>query len=89
MQSNDKFWFTLATPISDWFEHGDYKADFILKDTNLVDDFKQIQDYFCSQSSPIHLPNKSPSYKKYYNKTTKAIVAEIFKKDIDRFGYKF
>jgi hypothetical protein len=87
MKPVDNFWFTLATPMCDWFEANGHKADFILKDTNLVNDFKEIQDYFCSDI--ILTIAKAPAYRKSYTKETRSIVAEVFKKDIEQFDYKF
>ena len=92
MQPIDKFWFTLATPISDWFDYtveGELKTvDVILKDNTFTKDFEIFQHYFYTKT-PLDLPKKLPSYKKFYNKQTKNIVATVFKKDIDRFDYKF
>jgi hypothetical protein len=92
MQPTDEFWFTLATPMSKWFDYtedGKEKTvDYILKDNTFIEDFKKIQDYFCTDI-PLDLPKKLPSYKKFYNKQTKEIVATVFKEDIDRFNYKF
>jgi hypothetical protein len=88
----NKYWFTLATPMSKWFDYtvdGKVKTvDYILKDNNLAEDFRELQDYFCTDI-PLNPPKKLPSYKKFYNKQTKEIVATIFKEDIDRFNYKF
>ena len=92
MQPIDKFWFTLATPMSDWFDYtveGELKTvDVILKDNTFTKDFEIFQHYFYTKT-PLDLPKKLPSYKKFYNKQTKNIVATVFKKDIDRFDYKF
>jgi hypothetical protein len=92
MQPTDKFWFTLATPMCRWFDYvqdGESKTvDYILKDNTIAEDFQTLQDYFCTKT-PLDLPKKLPSYKKFYNKQTKAIVADVFKEDIERFGYKF
>lgn len=92
MQTTDKYWFTLAQPMSKWFDYvqdGELKTvDYILKDNSITEDFQTLQDYFCS-NTPLDLPKKLPSYKKFYNKQTKAIVADVFKEDIERFDYKF
>jgi len=92
MQPIDKFWFTLATPMSDWFNYtvdGELKTvDVILKDNTFTKDFEIFQHYFCTKT-PLDLPKKLSSYKKFYNKQTKNIVATVFKEDIDRFDYKF
>lgn len=92
MQPTDKFWFTLATPMCKWFDYvedGELKTvNYILKDNTLTEDFQALQDYFCTNTM-LDLPKKLPSYKKFYNKQTKNIVATVFKEDIDRFDYKF
>jgi hypothetical protein len=92
MQPTDKFWFTLATPMCKWFDYaqdGELKTvNYILKDNTIAEDFQTLQDYFCTKT-PLDLPKKLPSYKKFYNKQTKDIVAAVFKEDIDRFDYKF
>jgi len=92
MQPTDKFWFTLATPMCKWFDYaqdGELKTvNYILKDNTIAEDFQTLQDYFCTKT-PLDLPKKLPSYKKFYNKQTKNIVAAVFKEDIDRFNYKF
>lgn len=92
MQPTDKYWFTLATPMSKWFDYVEddesKTVDYVLKDNTITEDFQTLQNYFCS-STPLDLPKKLPSYKKFYNKQTKEIVAAIFKEDIDRFNYKF
>ena len=92
MQPTDNYWFTLATPMSKWFDYteegGSKTVDYILKDNTITEDFQTLQDYFCTDT-PLDLPKKLPSYKKFYNKQTKAIVADMFKEDIERFDYKF
>lgn len=92
MEPTGNFWFTLATPMSRWFDYtedGEEKTvDYILKDNTITEDFQKLQDYFCAKT-PLNLPKKLPSYKKFYNKQTKEIVATVFKEDIDRFNYKF
>jgi hypothetical protein len=75
-----------------WFNYtqdGELKTvDYILRDRTLTEDFQTLQDYFCTDIT-LEMPKKLPSYKKFYNKKTKEIVATIFKEDIDRFDYKF
>jgi len=86
------YWFTFATPTTRWVEYQQVDktetADIILKAEQLEKDFKTVQDYFCSDV-PLLVPKKLPGYKRFYNNTTRAIVGEIFKEDIERFGYKF
>lgn len=86
------FWFSITTPISKWIDYevgGKIKTvDYILKDTTFEKDFEKIQEYFCSDM-PLVIPEKLPNYKQFYNKKTKDIIANLFKEDIDRFGYEF
>ena len=88
----DDFWFSITTPICKWIDYeiaGEIKtADYIIKDKTFEEDFKKIQEYFCSDV-PLDMPKKLPSYKRFYTKKTKDIVADLFKEDIDRFGYEF
>lgn len=87
------FWFTLTTPMSKWF---DYKndvgeivtVDYLIKDITLEQDFKGIQDYFRSDV-PLNLEDDISNYQQYYTDETRDIVADIFKEDINRFGYEF
>ena len=86
------FWFNITTPMSRWIVYEtDAKlrtVDYILKDTTFEKDSQKLQDYFCSDT-PLDLCEKLPCYKEFYNKKNRDIVADIFKEDIDRFGYKF
>tara|TARA_B110000503_G_C7166127_1_gene421958 strand:- start:455 stop:1078 length:624 start_codon:yes stop_codon:yes gene_type:complete len=90
--SAGNFWFTLTTPMCKWFDYavdGESKTvDYILKDTSLESDFQLLQDYF-SSNVPLDTPKKLPSYKRFYNKKTREIVAALFKEDIERFNYEF
>lgn len=83
---------TISTPMCKWFDYevnGEQKTvDYILRDYAIEEDFKLLQEYFCSDT-PLVLPKKLPSYKRYYNTETKEIVAKLFKEDIERFNYKF
>lgn len=86
------FWFTLTTPMCKWLDYevdGEIKTvDYVLKDNSLVSDFVPLQEYFCSDV-PLTIAEKLPSYKRFYNKKTKEIVATLFKEDIERFDYEF
>lgn len=88
----EPFWFALGTPVSDWIQYtkdGCLKeVDYILRDSHLAEDFKVIQDYFCTDRAFI-LPEALSEYSKHYDETTKTIIAELFKKDIEKFGYTF
>lgn len=62
----------------------------ILRTENLKEDFKQIQDI---ANVHVELPHYNISvkvdYKEYYNDTTKQIVEDLYKEDLDFFNYNF
>lgn len=92
MQSVEPYKFTLATPMSRWYSYQNNSevrtVDYLLKAEALTEDFKILQEYFCC-SEPLAIIDPLLEYKKTYNKKTQAIVAEVFKEDIEQFGYKF
>jgi hypothetical protein len=91
MTSSNLYWFDITTPLVDWLEYDvdgvTKQVDFIIRDTDMSEDFKPIQEYFM-----IDIPLASIElidYKKAYAKETKDIVSKIFAEDIKRFKYKF
>jgi hypothetical protein len=62
----------------------------LLRFENLEKDFKIIQD-ICQCYQPLGMINKTnhAHYRTYYNEETRQVVAEIFKEDIEAFGYEF
>ena len=77
----------------DWLTNpnGKILVDFIGKFENLESDY----DYICEKLNikDHKLPHKNKSkrknYREYYNDSTKQIIADWYKKDIDYFNYKF
>ena len=70
--------------------HGNQLVDFVGRFENLSEDFATV----CSKvgvdaSLPHENASKHDGYKKYYNDTTAALIADAFKEDIDAFGYEF
>lgn len=88
----ENFWFSFKTPMFRWFEYeenGETKTvEFLFKDETLEQDFKRIQDYFHSDV-PLNLEQKLSNYQQYYTDETRKIIEDIFKEDIDKFGYTF
>lgn len=80
--------FTPATPQCYWTEYDGKQVDYILKSETLVEDFKVIQDYFCTDF-PIHVRGSMPEYREHYTEEMKQAVAALFKDDIEKFGYSF
>lgn len=64
----------------------------VLKFENLQEDFKNFLINYNIIDIPVQLPIKNQSvhedYKKYYTKTTKQKVLELWREDFDRFGYE-
>ena len=84
----NNYWFTPATQQTEWLTNVDQQADYILRAEHMDEDFKIIQDYFCS-NQPLTRQDTIPQYKEFYTARTRRIVAKLFKNDIERFGYKF
>jgi Sulfotransferase family len=83
----ERAWFTWATPQKEWIPNG---VTYLLRFETLEEDFKKIQNLF-GCSAPLKLVNTSDheDYRTYYTPETQAIVADIFKDDIELFGYEF
>ena len=83
----DRIWFTWATPQKTWIPDG---VTYLLKCETLEEDFQQIQRLF-ECSAPLKHVNATEheDYRSYYTPETQAIVAELFKEDIEAFNYTF
>ncbi len=70
--------------------HGTQLVDFVGRFENLATDFGQVCDKIGVKASlPHENASKHDGYKKYYNDTTAALIAEAFEPDIKAFGYSF
>jgi hypothetical protein len=75
-------------PQRHWLYNGDKPVDYLLRVEHINEDFKPIQDYFCS-TVPLGLKDYDIGYKSYFTKSTREIIQKIFAEDIDSFGYTF
>lgn len=86
------FWFSVTTPICKWIDYevnDDVKtADYILRDYALEEDFQKIQEYFQSDV-PLAIESTLPHYREQYTSETQKIITDVFKEDIERFGFEF
>ena len=84
---NDGAWFTWATPQKEWIPDG---VTHLLRFETLEHDFKNIQTLLGCNAPLKHVNNSERTYyRTYYTRETQTIVAEMFKADIEAFGYFF
>jgi hypothetical protein len=71
-------------------QEGKIIVDFVGRYENLTQDFQQVcQIVNIDTSLPSINRSVHRDYKSYYNSTTKKMVEEYFKADIELFGYTF
>jgi hypothetical protein len=87
-KNNPNSWFGPTTPQCEWVKYDDRRADYLFKEESLVEDFKVIQGYFCTDV-PLELQNNTQDYKEHFTDEMRKVVEELFKADIDEFGYVF
>ena len=75
-----------------WTHHqGVSFLDFLGKYETLTEDIKRLETQVGDEHGELPHTNKGnhKHYKSYYTQTTKDIVAEIYKEDIELYGYQF
>lgn len=87
-------WPKMFLPQLEWLtdEKGQIAVDFVGRFENLQNDFHKICDAIKMNRRTLPHENRSRecrSYASHYDSKTKAIVEEVFKADIEFFGYKF
>jgi hypothetical protein len=77
-----------SLPQLHWLENGNKQVDYLLRSENINEDFKAIQNYFCTDR-PLNIENFKFDYRSYYSDKSKAVVDTIFADDIAKFCYEF
>jgi hypothetical protein len=81
----EQSWFTFDQPQKAWFPNG---VTHLLKFETLEEDFKVIQEKLgCNEPLPRLNTSEHDDYHTYYTPETWDIVANVFKDDIEEFGY--
>lgn len=81
--------FTLDTAQLDWIVDGDQTVDYIFRAETLATDFQAIQKYFNQEDNPLAIVEAYPDYRDKFTEEMKQHIYQLFKKDIDHFGYEF
>jgi hypothetical protein len=84
---SENSWFTFDQPQKAWIPDG---VTYLLKFETLEQDFVQIQNFYeCTDPLPKVNVSQHEDYHTYYTDETRDIVAQVFKDDIEAFGYVF
>lgn len=82
---SDRSWFTFDQPQKAWIPNG---VTYLLKFETLEEDFKVIQEKLeCTEPLLRMNTSEHAEYHTYYTPETWAIIADVFKDDIEAFGY--
>jgi hypothetical protein len=87
-KKNPDSWFGPTTPQYNWVQYGNRRVDYLFKAETLEEDFKVIQEYFCTDV-PLMLQNNTVNYREHFTDEMRKAVEELFKVDIEKFGYSF
>lgn len=81
--------FTLDSPQVDWVIDGEQTVDYLFRAETLTEDFRVIQKYFNQEDKPLEIVETYPDYQDKFTEPMKEKINQLFKKDIEHFGYKF
>ena len=81
--------FTLDTAQIDWLVDGAQTVDHIFQAETLTEDFQVIQKYFTQEDHPLTIVETYPDYRDKFTAPMKEKINQLFKKDIEHFGYEF
>lgn len=71
-------------------ESGQMMVDFVGRFENLQEDFARISERIGKHASLPHVKKSDRGgYRDYYDAGTRSIVADVFREDVERFGYAF
>ena len=79
-------------PQTDWItdDNGEVLVNFIGRFERLADDFRQVCRHINRSGQLPHLKRSGhDDYRRYYDDVSREIVADWFRKDIERFDYSF
>lgn len=75
--------------------HGSFVADYVLRFEQLDQDYARLCDVLGNEDSSLNHVNKtkhkneSVFYADYYDEKSRKIVGDLFRRDIEYFGYTF
>ena len=87
-KKNPDSWFGPTTPHCEWVQYRNRQVDYLFKAETLEEDFKVIQEYFCTDV-PLMLQKNTVNYREHFTDEMRKAVEELFKVDIEKFGYSF
>lgn len=77
-----------TTPQSHWLEQDGASVDLLLRSESINEDFKPIQEYFCTDS-PLNVEDFNFDYRPYYTDNSKERIQNLMSHDIEKYGYSF
>jgi hypothetical protein len=90
-EENDAYFFPIQNQ-SEWTA-GAFEVNKILKFENLKEEFSSMIEEIGAVHISKNLPHKNSSdhnhYKSYYNESSKTLVSQLYKQDIENFKYTF